>query len=112
MLGDSAIAVNPDDERYQHLVGKNVILPLVDRSIPIIADSYVEKEFGTGCVKITPAHDFNDYDIGARHDLSMINILNDDGTLNNNVPEDYRGLDRFVARDNIVNDLEKNRIVS
>ena len=102
MLGDSAVAVHPDDERYTALIGQDIILPIVGRRIPIIADDYVDPEFGTGCVKITPAHDFNDYDIGKRHDLPMYNILTDDARLNDEVPESYRGLDRFVARDKIV----------
>jgi valyl-tRNA synthetase len=102
MLGDSAVAVHPDDDRYQDLVGQVIILPIVGRRIPIIADDYVDPEFGTGCVKITPAHDFNDYDIGKRHQLPMYNILTDDAALNDEVPEAYRGLDRFVAREKIV----------
>ncbi len=102
MLGDSAVAVHPEDERYKDLVGQQIILPIVGRGIPIIADDYVDPEFGTGCVKITPAHDFNDYDIGKRHDLPIYNILTDDAALNDEVPEAYRGLDRFVARDKIV----------
>ena len=106
MLGDSAVAVHPDDERYTDLVGKEVLLPIVGRRIPIIADEYVEAEFGTGCVKITPAHDFNDYEIGRRHDLAMYNILTDDAALNDEVPEAYRGLDRFVARDKVVAEFE------
>jgi len=106
MLGDSAVAVHPDDERYRKLVGQQVILPIVGRRIPIIADDYVEAEFGTGCVKITPAHDFNDYEIGKRHDLPMHNILTDDGSLNDEVPEAYRALDRFVARERIVAEFE------
>ena len=107
MLGDSAVAVHPQDERYQHLVGQEVILPLVERRMPIIADEYVDPEFGTGCVKITPAHDFNDYEIGKRHDLPEYNILDDNAAINESAPEAYRGLDRFVARKNIVADLEK-----
>ncbi len=107
MLGDSAVAVHPDDERYRQLVGQAIVLPIVGRSIPIIADDYVDPEFGTGCVKITPAHDFNDYDIGQRHDLPMYNILTDDAALNEEVPEHYRGLDRFVARDRIVAEFEE-----
>ena len=106
MLGDSAVAVHPDDERYTDLVGKEVLLPIVGRRIPIIADDYVEAEFGTGCVKITPAHDFNDYDIGKRHDLEIYNILTDNAALNDEVPEAYRGLDRFVARDKVVAEFE------
>ncbi len=106
MLGDSAVAVHPDDERYQHLIGKTITLPLVGREIPIIADTYVDKDFGTGCVKITPAHDFNDYEMGKRHDLEIINVLDDDANLNDSVPECYRGLERFEARKQIVKDLE------
>ena len=98
MLGDSAVAVNPNDERYQHLVGKFIKLPLTDREIPIIADDYVDAEFGTGCVKITPAHDFNDYEVGLRHQLPLINVFTDDAAMNQEVPEAYRGLDRFDAR--------------
>ncbi len=106
MLGDSAVAVHPDDERYTKLVGKEVALPLTERTIPIIADHYVDRDFGTGCVKITPAHDFNDYEVGNRHDLAQINIFNDDATLAKNVPEKYQGLDRFEARKQVVADLE------
>jgi valyl-tRNA synthetase len=106
MLGDTAVAVNPNDERYTHLLGKTVTLPLANREIPIIADDYVEREFGTGCVKITPAHDFNDYAVGQRHHLPIINIFNHDAQLNDQVPEAYRGLDRFEARKRIVADLE------
>jgi valyl-tRNA synthetase len=107
MLGDSAVAVHPDDERYKNIVGEEIILPIVGRRIPIIADDYVDPEFGTGCVKITPAHDFNDYEIGKRHDLPMYNILTDDAALNDEVPEAYRGLDRFVARDRIVEEFRE-----
>ena len=107
MLGDSAVAVHPDDERYKELVGKEIELPIVGRRIPIVADDYVDPEFGTGCVKITPAHDFNDYDLGKRHDLAVYNILTDDAKLNDDVPESYRGLDRFVARDKIVKEFEE-----
>jgi valyl-tRNA synthetase len=107
MLGDSAVAVHPDDERYADLVGQEVMLPIVGRRIPIIADDYVDPEFGTGCVKITPAHDFNDYEIGQRHSLAMYNILTDDAALNDEVPEAYRGLDRFVARDKIVAEFKE-----
>ena len=106
MLGDSAVAVHPDDDRYRKLVGQDIILPIVGRKVPIIADDYVDPEFGTGCVKITPAHDFNDYDIGKRHDLPMYNILTDDAALNDDVPDGYRGMDRFVARDAIVSEFE------
>ncbi|HET8551007.1 MAG TPA: valine--tRNA ligase [Gammaproteobacteria bacterium] len=106
MLGDVAVAVHPDDERYRHLVGREIDLPLADRRIPIIADDYVDPEFGTGCVKITPAHDFNDYEIGERHGLPMINVLTPDAALNDAVPEAYRGLDRFEARKKIIADFE------
>jgi valyl-tRNA synthetase len=106
MLGDSAVAVNPDDPRYADLVGLELELPLTGRTIPVIADSYVDIEFGSGCVKITPAHDFNDYEMGKRHQLPSINILNDDASINENAPEAYRDLDRFAARQQIVADLE------
>ena len=111
MLGDSAVAVHPEDERYQHLVGKFINLPLSDRKIPIIADDYVDMEFGTGCVKITPAHDFNDYEIGQRHKLEIINVLTDNASINLNAPTKYQGLDRFEARKAIVNDLEKQKLI-
>ena len=111
MLGDSAVAVHPEDERYQHLVGKFINLPLSDRKIPIIADDYVDKEFGTGCVKITPAHDFNDYEIGQRHNLEIINVLTDDAKINANTPISYQGLDRFEARKVIVSDLNKQNLI-
>ncbi|NIB41738.1 valine--tRNA ligase [Pseudomaricurvus alkylphenolicus] len=106
MLGDSAVAVHPEDERYKHLIGKTITLPLVGREIPIIADDYVDMEFGTGCVKITPAHDFNDYEMGQRHDLPLINVFNDDAQINKNAPEKYQGMDRFDARKLIVEDFE------
>jgi len=106
MLGDSAVAVHPDDDRYSDLVGQEIILPIVGRRIPIIADDYVDPEFGTGCVKITPAHDFNDYDIGKRHELPMYNVLTDDAAMNDEVPEAYRGMDRFDARKAIVAEFE------
>ena len=112
MLGDSAVAVHPEDSRYQHLIGKMIALPLSDRKIPIIADDYVDIEFGTGCVKITPAHDFNDYEIGQRHNLETINILTDDARINLNAPEAYQGLDRFDARKAIVQDLEKQSSIA
>ena len=111
MLGDSAVAVHPEDERYQHLVGKFINLPLSDRKIPIIADDYVDMEFGTGCVKITPAHDFNDYEIGQRHNLEIINVLTDDAKINANAPISYQGLDRFEARKVIVSDLDKQNLI-
>ena len=106
MLGDTAVAVHPDDERYQALVGQTVELPLTGRSIPIIADDHVDPEFGSGCVKITPAHDFNDYEMGQRHDLPMLNIFTIDAALNDNAPAAYQGLDRYEARRRIVSDLE------
>ena len=106
MLGDVAVMVHPEDERYKHLIGKNVKLPLCDREIPIIADDYVDKEFGTGVVKVTPAHDFNDYAVGQRHKLPMIGILNLQGFVNENAPAQYRGLERFAARKQVVADLE------
>ena len=107
MLGDTAVAVHPDDERYQGFIGKEIKLPITGRLIPVIADDYVDQEFGTGCVKITPAHDFNDYDMGKRHNLPMINILTDDAKINDDAPEAYRGLDRFDARKQIVTDLDE-----
>jgi len=106
MLGDTALAVHPEDERYKDLIGKSVELPLCNRQIPIIADDYVDPEFGTGCVKITPAHDYNDYEVGKRHDLAMINILTDDAAINENAPAAYQGMDRFDARKRIVADME------
>ena len=106
MLGDTAVAVHPEDARYQHLIGKTITLPLVGREIPIIADDYVDREFGTGCVKITPAHDFNDAEMGKRHDLDVINILTIDAAINDNAPEQYQGMDRFAARKQIVADLD------
>jgi valyl-tRNA synthetase len=106
MLGDTAVAVHPEDERYAHLIGKSVRLPLADRDIPIIADDYVDQAFGTGCVKITPAHDFNDYDIAQRHQLPLINLFTKDAHFNDAVPERYRGLERFAARQRIVADLD------
>ena len=106
MLGDVAVMVHPDDERYKNWIGKAVKLPLCDREIPIIADDYVDMEFGTGCVKVTPAHDFNDYAVGQRHKLSMIGILNLKGFINENAPLAYQGLERFAARKQVVADLE------
>jgi len=106
MLGDTAVAVHPDDERYQPLIGKAIRLPLTGREIPVIADEYVDPEFGTGCVKITPAHDFNDYAVGQRHNLPMINIFTVDARINDEVQSEYRGLDRFEARKRIVEDLK------
>ncbi len=106
MLGDTAVAVHPEDERYAHLIGRSVKLPLCDREIPVIADEYVDREFGTGCLKITPAHDFNDYEVGRRHGLPMINIFNDDAAISDAAPAAYRGLDRAEARQQVVTDLE------
>ena len=106
MLGDVAVMVHPEDERYKHLIGKSVTLPLVGREIPVIADDYVDKDFGTGVVKVTPAHDANDYAVGQRHGLPMIGVLNLDASINENAPEIFRGLNRFAARKAIVTDLE------
>jgi valyl-tRNA synthetase len=106
MLGDTAVAVNPEDERYRHLRGKRLRLPLTERVIPLIADAYVDAKFGSGCVKITPAHDFNDYEIGLRHNLPQINIFTPAAALNENVPARFRGLDRFVARERVVAELQ------
>ncbi|MBQ0755005.1 MAG: valine--tRNA ligase [Gammaproteobacteria bacterium] len=106
MLGDTAVAVHPEDPRYKDLIGKTIMLPLANREIPIIADDYVDPDFGSGCVKITPAHDFNDYEVGKRHQLPMINILTDSAALNDEVPEAYRGLDRADARKKVVDDLD------
>lgn len=106
MLGDVAVAINPEDERYKHLIGSKLILPLVSREIPIIADDYVEASFGTGCVKITPAHDFNDYEMGKRHQLEIISIFDLHGNVNENAPEKYQGMERFAARKQIVKDLQ------
>ena len=106
LLGDTAVAVHPDDERYRHLVGKTLILPLVGREIPVIADEYVDREFGTGCVKITPAHDPNDFEVGQRHNLEVINIFDDKAAVNENGGK-YQGMDRYVARKAIVADLEE-----
>jgi len=106
MLGDTGVAVHPEDERYKHLVGKYVVLPLVGRKIPIVADEYSDPEKGTGAVKITPAHDFNDFEVGQRQHLEIINIFDSTARLNNNVPDVYRGLDRFEARKRVIEDLE------
>ncbi len=107
MLGDTAVAVHPEDERYQHLIGKTITLPLVGREIPIIGDDYVDPEFGSGCVKITPAHDFNDYEMGKRHDLPIINILTDNADINDNAPPAYQGMERYAARKQIIEDLKQ-----
>jgi len=111
MLGDVAVAVHPDDERYRHLVGRNLLLPLAGRAIPMIADFYVDPNFGSGCVKITPAHDFNDYEVGARHGLPLLNIFTERAALNDAVPERFRGLDRFEARKRVVAELEAAGLV-
>src|SRR5690625_4043377 len=110
MLGDTAVAVHPDDERYQDLIGKTLIVPLIGREIPIVADDYVEPEFGAGALKVTPAHDKNDFDIGKRHDLEVVNIMNADGSLNENAGT-YEGMERFAARDQIVKDLEEQGLL-
>lgn len=110
LLGDTAVAVNPDDDRYSHLVGKMLVLPLVGREIPVIADSYVEKDFGTGCVKITPAHDPNDFEVGKRHSLEIIKVMNDDATINSYGGK-YEGLDRFEARKAMLADLEEQGLL-
>jgi valyl-tRNA synthetase len=111
LLGDSAVAVNPDDERYRHLIGQTVRLPLTGREIPIVADSFVDPAFGSGCVKITPAHDFNDYAVGLRHALPLINIFTPDAHLNENAPAHLRGLDRFDARSRMVEELQRDGLV-
>ena len=110
LLGDTAVAVNPDDERYKHLIGKMLKLPLTDREIPVIADEYVDKEFGTGCVKITPAHDPNDFEVGKRHNLEEINIMNDDATINE-LGGKYAGMDRYEARKAMVEDLKEQGLL-
>ena len=112
MLGDTAVTIHPEDERYKHLVGKTISLPLTDREIPIIADEYVDQEFGTGCVKITPAHDFNDYEMGERHQLEKTNIFTVDACINENAPQTYQGLDRFDARKKIIKDLESLNLMA
>ncbi len=111
MLGDTAVAIHPEDARYQHLIGKTVTLPLVEREIPIITDEYVDPEFGTGCVKVTPAHDPNDFVMGERHDLKFINIMNDDASLNSNVPDKYVGLSREDARKAVLADLQSEGLL-
>lgn len=112
MLGDTAVAVNPKDKRYKKFVGKTVVLPIVGREIPVIADDYVDPEFGTGCVKITPAHDPNDYEMAKRHDLQIVNILNPDASLNDSVPEEFRGLDRYEAREAVVEKMRELKMLS
>ena len=110
MIGDTAVAVHPDDERYKHLVGKTVILPIVGREMPVVADSYVDKEFGTGCVKITPAHDPNDFEVGQRHGLKQIRVINDDGTMNEAAGK-FKGMDRYEARKEIVEELSSSGLL-
>ncbi|MFN6537839.1 MAG: valine--tRNA ligase [Nostoc sp. EkiNYC01] len=110
MLGDTAVAVNPNDDRYKHLIGKTLTLPILQREIPIIGDEFVDPTFGTGCVKVTPAHDLNDFDMGKRHNLPLINIMNKDGTLNANAGE-FQGQDRFVARKNVISRLEADGVL-
>src|SRR5690625_1103726 len=110
MLGDTAVAVNPEDERYKHLIGKKVVLPIVGREIPIVADDYVDMEFGSGAVKITAAHDPNDFDIGERHDLERVLVMHEDGTMNENAGK-YEGLDRFECREQIVKDLQDEGVL-
>ncbi len=111
MLGDTGVAVNPNDERYKDIIGKKVKLPIVGREIPIFADEYVDMEFGTGAVKVTPAHDVNDYAMGQRHKLEIVNIFNPDATTNNNVPDWLQGLDRFEARKKVAEWFEKNNLI-
>ena len=111
ILADGALAISPGDSRYQHLVGKEVMVPMTTRKIAIIEDSYVDPEFGTGCVKITPAHDFNDFKVGTRHIMEVINLFHPNASMNDNAPEAYRGMDRFEAREAIVRDLEKNNLL-
>jgi len=111
MLGDTAVAVHPEDERYQRFIGKTIRLPLCDRDIPVIGDDYVDREFGSGCVKITPAHDFNDYEIGKRHNLPMINVFTIDAKLNEAAPTRYQGMDRYDARKAIIQDLEAQNLL-
>nr|MDA3877111.1 class I tRNA ligase family protein [Halothiobacillus sp.] len=125
MLGDAAVAVHPEDERYKHLIGKTITLPLVGREIPIIGDDYVDPEFGSGCVKITPAHDFNDYAVGQRHNLPLLNVLTPDArirtecervgaqsqTMDATLPKAYAGLDRYEARDRIIHDLKAQELL-
>ena len=111
MLGDTAVAVNKKDKRYKNLVGKNIILPLVGRKIKIITDDYADPEQGTGAVKITPAHDFNDYEVGVRNKLEILNIFTDEGKINKNAPDEFVGLDRFDARKKILNVLRDKQLL-
>ena len=102
MLGDTGVGVNPNDSRYKNLIGKTIILPIVDREIPIFADEYVDSEFGTGCVKVTPAHDPNDFEMGQRNNLEIINIMNSDGTLNENCPKEFQNMSSKKARKKVI----------
>ena len=111
MLGDTGVAVNPNDKRYKKLIGKTIVLPIVNREIPIFADDYVDMEFGTGCVKVTPAHDPNDFEMGKRNNLDVINIMNSNATLNNNVPNQYKDLDRYDARKQVIKELESLKLL-
>ena len=111
MLGDTGVAVHPKDKRYKKFIGKKIMLPIINKEIPIFGDDYVDKNFGTGCVKVTPAHDPNDFEMGKRHGLEILNIMNDDATFNNSVPKEYRGLDRFLVRKKVVQNLEKNNFL-
>jgi valyl-tRNA synthetase len=110
-MADSAICINPNDERYKHLKGKKVLIPLIDRAIPIIEDDYVTMDFGTGCLKVTPAHDMNDYELGKKHKLEVIDILNEDGTLNEKA-RIFVGEDRFIARKKIAKELEAKELLA
>jgi valyl-tRNA synthetase len=112
MLGDTAVAVNPKDERYQHLIGKELILPLTDRTIPVIADEYVDMEFGTGCVKVTPAHDPNDFEIGNRHNLESLLVMDEHGVMNENAPEQFRGMDRYACRELIIKLMTEQNLLA
>ena len=112
MLGDVAVAVHPEDDRYRRFIGKTVNLPLAERPIPIIADTYVDPEFGSGCVKITPAHDFNDYEVGQRHELPLINVFTDDAAINDNAPDRFRGLDRYEARRRVVAEMQERGLMA
>ena len=107
MFGDTAVAVNPGDKRYKHLIGKNVVLPVVNKAIPIVGDEHADMEFGTGCVKITPAHDPNDFEVGLRHNLPVVRVMNDDGTMNDGASK-YAGLDRYECRKLLVEDLKQS----
>ena len=111
MLGDTAVAVHPDDDRYRDLIGRYAVLPLVGRPLRIVADEHADPEQGSGAVKITPAHDFNDFEVGRRHDLELVNVLDQDAVINDAAPEAYRGLDRYDARDKVVADLEARDLV-